>query len=51
MGGVGQSAIALAQNVGTEIYATAGSEEKREKLRELGVREAFDSHSYNGTVS
>ncbi len=45
MGGVGQSAIALAQNVGTEIYATAGSEEKREKLRELGVREAFDSHS------
>ncbi len=47
MGGVGQSAIALAQNVGAEIYATAGSEGKREKLRELGVREAFDSHSYD----
>ena len=28
-----------------EIYATAGSESKREQLRALGVRAAFDSHS------
>ena len=47
MGGVGQAAIALAKHVGAEIYATAGSEEKREQLRALGVRAAFDSHSFD----
>ena len=45
MGGIGQAAIALAANVGAEIYATAGSEAKRDRLRALGVRGAFDSHS------
>ncbi len=45
MGGVGQAAIALAGHAGAEIYATAGSEGKREQLRALGVRAAFDSHS------
>ncbi len=45
MGGVGQAAIALAKHAGAEIYATAGSEGKREQLRALGVRAAFDSHS------
>ena len=45
MGGIGQAAIALAGNVGAEIYATAGSEGKRDRLLELGVRAAFDSHS------
>ena len=45
MGGVGQAAIALAKHVGAEIYATAGSENKREQLLSLGVRAAFDSHS------
>jgi len=45
MGGVGQAAIALAKHVGAEIYATAGSEDKREQLLSLGVRAAFDSHS------
>ena len=45
MGGVGQAAIALARHAGAEIYATAGSESKREQLRELGVQAAFDSHS------
>ncbi|MDE2758093.1 MAG: SDR family NAD(P)-dependent oxidoreductase, partial [Acidobacteriota bacterium] len=45
MGGVGQAAIALAKHVGAEIYATAGSESKREQLLSLGVRAAFDSHS------
>ena len=45
MGGVGQAAIALARHAGAEIYATAGSESKREQLRALGVQAAFDSHS------
>ena len=45
MGGIGQAAIALANSVGAEIYATAGSESKREQLLALGVRAAFDSHS------
>ena len=47
MGGVGQAAIALAKHAGAEIYATAGSESKRVQLRTLGVRAAFDSHSYD----
>ena len=47
MGGVGLSAIALAKHAGAEIYATAGSEEKRDKLRALGVRAVFDSHSHD----
>ncbi len=47
MGGVGQAAIALAKHAGAEIYATAGSESKREQLRALGVRAAFDSHSFD----
>ena len=38
MGGVGQAAIALAKHVGAEIYATAGSEGKREQLHALGAR-------------
>ncbi len=53
MGGIGQAAIALANNVGAEIYATAGSEDKRDRLRALGVRAAFDSHSedwYDGLM-
>ncbi|MDE0050116.1 MAG: SDR family NAD(P)-dependent oxidoreductase [Rhodospirillales bacterium] len=45
MGGIGQAAIALANDVGAEVYATAGSESKRARLLELGVRAAFDSHS------
>ena len=47
MGGVGQAAIALARHAGAEIYATAGSDSKREQLRALGVRGAFDSHSFD----
>ena len=47
MGGVGQAAIALARHVGAEIYATAGSGAKREQLPALGVRAAFDSHSFD----
>ena len=37
LGGVGQAAIALAKFTGAEIYATAGSASRRERLLELGV--------------
>ena len=47
MGGVGQAALALAKRAGAEIYATAGSEAKRDQLHEMGVRGAFDSHSFD----
>jgi len=46
MGGVGQAAIQIAKYVGASIYATAGSEEKRRQLLEMGVQAVFDSHSF-----
>jgi NADPH:quinone reductase-like Zn-dependent oxidoreductase/acyl carrier protein len=44
-GGVGMAAVQLAQRAGAEVYATAGSDEKRDLLRSLGVRHVFDSRS------
>jgi NADPH:quinone reductase-like Zn-dependent oxidoreductase len=44
-GGVGLAAIRIAQEAGTEVYATAGSARKREILLEMGVVAAFDSRS------
>jgi len=44
-GGVGLVAIQMAKLVGAEVFATAGSEEKRQYLRELGVRHVSDSRS------
>jgi len=44
-GGVGQAAIRLAQRAGAEIFATAGSPEKRDYLRSLGVPHVMDSRS------
>lgn len=44
-GGVGQAAVQLAQRAGAEIFATAGSEEKREYLRSMGVQHVMDSRS------
>jgi phthiocerol/phenolphthiocerol synthesis type-I polyketide synthase C len=44
-GGVGLAAINLARVLGLETIATAGSTEKREMLRRLGVRHVFDSRS------
>ncbi|TWJ29010.1 type I polyketide synthase [Micromonospora sagamiensis] len=44
-GGVGLAAVQLAQAVGAEVFATAGSEEKRAHLRSLGVRHVMDSRS------
>jgi NADPH:quinone reductase-like Zn-dependent oxidoreductase/NAD(P)-dependent dehydrogenase (short-subunit alcohol dehydrogenase family)/aryl carrier-like protein len=44
-GGVGIAAIQLAKWIGAEIYATAGSDEKRDFLRLLGIDRIFDSRS------
>lgn len=44
-GGVGLAAIQIAQHVGAEVFATAGSEAKRELLRSLGVKHVMDSRS------
>ncbi len=44
-GGVGLAAVQLARRFGAEIFATAGSDEKREYLRSLGVQHVMDSRS------
>ncbi|TDD72506.1 type I polyketide synthase [Actinomadura rubrisoli] len=44
-GGVGQAAINIAQSIGAEIYATAGSQAKRDLLRNLGVDHVMDSRT------
>ncbi len=44
-GGLGIAAIQLAQLAGAEIYATAGSEEKRQYLRELGIKHVYNSRT------
>jgi polyketide synthase 5 len=44
-GGVGQAAIAIARAAGAEIFATAGSPERRELLRDMGIEHVYDSRS------
>jgi acyl transferase domain-containing protein/NADPH:quinone reductase-like Zn-dependent oxidoreductase/NAD(P)-dependent dehydrogenase (short-subunit alcohol dehydrogenase family)/acyl carrier protein len=44
-GGVGLAAIQLARLAGAEIFATAGSPEKREYLNSLGIEHVFDSRA------
>jgi len=44
-GGVGLAAIQIAQHLGAEVFATAGSDEKRDFLRALGVKYVFSSRS------
>ena len=44
-GGVGLAAVQVAQWLGAEIYATAGSDEKRAFVRALGVPYVMDSRS------
>jgi len=44
-GGVGLAAVQLAQRAGAEVFATAGSDEKRDYLRSLGVVHVMDSRS------
>jgi polyketide synthase 5 len=44
-GGVGQAAIAIARAAGAEIFATAGSDERRQLLRDWGIEHVYDSRS------
>ena len=44
-GGVGQAAIAIARAAGAEIFATAGSEQRRQILRDMGVEHVYDSRT------
>jgi NADPH:quinone reductase-like Zn-dependent oxidoreductase/SAM-dependent methyltransferase/acyl carrier protein len=44
-GGVGLAAVQIAQQLGAEIFATAGNEEKRDFLRTIGIRRVTDSRS------
>jgi acyl transferase domain-containing protein len=50
-GGVGLAAVQVAQNVGATIFATAGSNEKRNLLGRLGVAHVFDSRNTGFTDS
>lgn len=44
-GGVGMAAIQIARRLGLEIFATAGTPEKRDLLLKLGAHYAMDSRS------
>ncbi|MBF6328236.1 type I polyketide synthase [Nocardia transvalensis] len=44
-GGVGLAAVHIAHRLGATVLATAGSQEKRDYLRSLGVEAVFDSRS------
>ncbi|HEY5627262.1 MAG TPA: SDR family NAD(P)-dependent oxidoreductase, partial [Nitrospira sp.] len=44
-GGVGMAAIQIAQWIGADIHATAGSDVKRDILRLMGVQHVYDSRS------
>ena len=44
-GGVGQAAIAMARAEGAEIFATAGSEQRRQLLHDMGIEHVYDSRS------
>lgn len=44
-GGVGLAAIQIAQQIGAEVFATAGSEAKRDFLRSLGVKQVYSSRT------
>ncbi len=44
-GGVGLAAIQVAQWIGAEVFATAGSQRKRDFLRSLGIQHIMDSRS------
>jgi polyketide synthase 5 len=44
-GGVGQAAMAICRAAGAEIFATAGTEERRDVLRDMGIEHVYDSRS------
>ena len=45
VGGVGMAAIQIAKHLGAKIFATAGSDEKRDFLRLMGIEQIFDSRT------
>jgi NADPH:quinone reductase-like Zn-dependent oxidoreductase len=45
-GGVGCAALQIAKRAGARVYATAGSESKRQRAMELGAEKVFDSHAH-----
>ncbi|WP_422742919.1 sulfolipid-1 biosynthesis phthioceranic/hydroxyphthioceranic acid synthase [Mycobacterium sp. WMMD1722] len=44
-GGVGQAAIAVAHAAGARIFATAGSAQRRQTLRDMGIEYVYDSRT------
>lgn len=44
-GGVGLAALGIARAAGAEIFATAGSEQRRQLLRDIGIEHVYDSRS------
>ncbi len=44
-GGVGQAAVAIARAAGAEIFATAGSEQRRQLLSDHGITHVYDSRT------
>ncbi|GAA1662982.1 polyketide synthase [Mycolicibacterium murale] len=44
-GGVGQAAVAIAKAAGAQIFATAGTPEKRKLLNEWGIEHVYDSRT------
>lgn len=44
-GGVGRAAIAIARSAGAEIFATAGSPQRRALLHDMGIEHVYDSRS------
>ncbi|WP_230255469.1 non-ribosomal peptide synthetase/type I polyketide synthase [Rhodopirellula halodulae] len=46
-GGVGLAAIEVAQELKVEVFATAGSDLKRDHVRSMGVKHVHDSRSLN----
>jgi NADPH:quinone reductase-like Zn-dependent oxidoreductase len=46
-GGVGMAAMQIANWLGAEIFATAGSSEKRELLKTLGIKNPMNSRDLN----
>jgi amino acid adenylation domain-containing protein len=44
-GGVGHAALEICRRAGAEIFATAGSSQKRDYLRSRGIEHVFDSRS------
>jgi polyketide synthase 5 len=44
-GGVGQAAIAIARAAGADVFATAGSPQRRQLLLDMGIAHVYDSRS------